>query len=569
MWDALERHSRDSPSRVAVLGEGAHLTYRELADRVRIYIRSMRSRGVSRRDLIAVTIEEGPDAIAALLAGFVSGIVFVWMDTAQPEPRRQLLLDDCRPRGMLTTSGGDLRIDWFDSMGAGTPLPDDTACLVYTSGSTGIPKGIVQFRDNLEQFCAWFADEVRLGASSRMLQLANMTYDAAYAEILTGILAGASLIAPDANVKRDVASVSDLMDRTDPTHMILVPSVCRYLLQVRAGRRSSPRRAVEVVGLFGETLPPDLLGGVRKHFPDARVYNLYGPTEATLATFYRVPHDFADHVVPIGWPIPGREVMLHSDSAEADADTGEIWIRSRYLAHGYVNRDQETRERFLPDPSGVPGVRIYRTGDIGRRLADQSLVFVGRLDDEVKIRGVRIQLGEVEATVRSAPGVTHASVRFFPEHEGGPRLAAYLQPLPASKVDVRTAHRYVADRLPPAMVPSAYVVLDELPLTSTGKVDRSKLPNPWDVPDRQPGSEADAKGLDPTALELGRIWRDVIGCPDVTVDDDFFAVGGTSLLAPQVIAGVQASFGVRLPLQAVFQQSRLGDFAELIESNRS
>lgn len=527
----------------AVICADGVLSRRELSERVQDCAR--RLDGV--RGFLAIEVADGADAVVALLAARDAGVPFVWLDPGMPPHRRARVVSDCRPAALLTFDAGPT----VSALPDAGPVPDGAACLVYTSGSTGSPKGIVQTGPNLDQFAGWFAAELGLAAGSRMLQWASMTYDAAYAEVLAATVAGATLVVPPAEVKADPERVAEWIAAHQVSHVLTVPSLFRHL--------AGPFPSVCSLSLFGETLRPAEVERAATHMPRARVTNFYGPTECTLATYYRVPPDFAADVVPVGIPVPGREIVL---------DSGEICVRSRYLALGYLNRDAETAERFLPDPRKEPGVRIYRTGDLGRLDDDGVLLFEGRQDDQVKIRGIRVQLAEIESVLRAQRGVADAAVRVLP---GEPTaLAAYLRP--GDGLDTGVVHRAIARHLPPAMVPSHYVTLERFPRTPSGKLDRAGLPDPRRAtadPSR-PGSGASAGRAPATELEraVAGIWHEVIDHPDAGPRDDFFAVGGTSLLAPKIVHAVGDRLGVRIPLRAVFEHSRLGDFAAYLETMR-
>ncbi|MFC4908290.1 non-ribosomal peptide synthetase [Actinomadura gamaensis] len=570
---ALSRHAAERPHAAAVIGAAGTLTYRDLDLRVDRVVASLAGAGLRPGDLLAIALPDGPHAVAALLAAVRAGLPFTWLDTDQPAHRHRLLLDDCRPRAVLTADGVHLR------PGARDGLPSGAACVVYTSGSTGVPKGIVQFGANLHQLAAWFAAEIGIGPDDRALQWAKFSYDAASLEVFAAVLTGAALVVPPPAAKSDVGTIARWIATQRVTLVQAVPSLCRALLHARDALGEPPLPHVRVLSLFGEILHGHLVARARTHFPDATLYNLYGPTECGLATFLRVP-DGADGAVPVGHPIPGREILLRAATGEPpsagmpvsegvpvseaapvpDGDIGEIWVRSPHLAHGYLDRPDETSRVFLPGGDG--GHRVYRTGDLGRRRPDGTLEFHGRGDDQVKIRGIRVELGEIDAALYADPGVAQAGVAVHGTGTADARLTAYLEPHPGAPVDIAALHRGLTRTLPAALVPAAYVLLDQLPRTSTGKIDRTALPDPEprggaDAPHRPPET--------PTQRALAEIWTSVLGCGRVGLDDDYFALGGTSLLAPRLVDAVHEELGVELPVRAVFEHPRLGHLADLID----
>ncbi|MEV8442181.1 non-ribosomal peptide synthetase [Actinosynnema sp. NPDC051121] len=551
-WERLAEHD---PAQPAVHSAEGVTSYGELAELVNQCASVLRALGLAPGEILAVEVDEGLPAVIALVAALRAEVPFVWLNPTDPPLRREQVLRDCRPAALLAWKGG--RPAARRAGGRPATVPADTGCVVYTSGSTGVPKGIVQRRGNLDQFARWFAAELALVRGSRMLQWAVMSYDAAYAEVLAALHVGATLVVPSAEEKADPARIAALVAEQRISHLLTVPSLCRALFAARPDR---PLPGVGSLSLFGEVLPPDLLTAAARHLPNAAIRNFYGPTECTLATWYRVPVGFTGEVVPIGRPIAGREILLDGTGV------GEVLVRSRYLAHGYLGREHETAQRFLADPGGDPAIRVYRTGDLGRYDEAGELVFVGRLDDEVKIRGVRIRLGDIEAALSTAPDVAEAVVRLHHADRVAPEIVAYVAAQPDRRPDVPALRRHAVRVLPPVMVPAHYVLLDDLPRTSTGKVDRAALPVPMPAhPGGPPGGPPDGE----LERELARIWQEAIGCAEVGVDDDFFEVGGYSLLAPRVVAQVTARLGLAVPQRAVFDHSRFADFAAYLTTLRA
>ncbi|MFF5209662.1 amino acid adenylation domain-containing protein [Streptosporangium sp. NPDC000396] len=593
---ALARHAEEEPDRPAVVSATGMLTYRDLALRVDRYRGALVSAGLRPGDVVAMTMADGADATAALLAAFVAGTPFVWLDGDQPAVRHRAIVDDCRPRGIVTTpegaamaadltrspavvvvAGDEATVFSGASGEAGSEVPADTSCLVYTSGSTGAPKGIVQRSGNLMHFASWFAGEVGLAPGARMLQWARPSYDAAYVEILGAVHAGATLVVPPPEVKPDGVRMREWVATHEVSHVFTVPTLFRRLLNARDEASAAPAGHMRSVTLFGEPLHGSLVGSVRRHFPGTVVYNMYGPTESTVATFYRVPDDY-DGAVPIGTDIPGIEILLRDAQGApvADGEEGEICIRSRYLAHGYLRRQKETDEVFLPDDGDPatrldgdgPAPRIYRTGDLGRRLPDGTLTFAGRRDGQVKIRGARVELGEIESVLLSDPAVAQAAVGVFGDETGTTHPAAYLEPHQGGSVDVKVLHRRLAGTLPAYMVPAAYVVLEKLPLTSTGKVDRQRLPDPRSLSKPAGPAQEPAAFTTETEKKLADIWCEVLNRDHVDPEDDFFALDGHSMLAVRITAAVAEVFEVEIPVRAVFEFPTVRELAAYVDTER-
>ncbi|MEU1880016.1 non-ribosomal peptide synthetase [Streptosporangium sp. NPDC020072] len=554
----------------AVITESGTLTYRGLERRAAQYSAALVRAGLRPGDVLVITVPDGPDAVAALLAARRARTPFAWLTADQPLERQMAIVADSSPVAVLAPAGADpfptalVQVEGDEAAvvrratgeARRTSVPQDTEYVVYTSGSTGTPKGIVQRTGNLDQLTRWLSTELDTRQGARMLQWARLAYDAAYVEIMTAVHGGAALVIPPGEVKGDPARIHRWIVEHEVTHLQTVPSLCRHLLDAAAG--SAPVGSVRTLSLFGESLHAELVLAARDAFPKAAVHNFYGPTECILATSQQVPQDAVDPI-PLGRPIPGREILLTDEDGRPvpDGEIGEIRVRSGFLAHGYLNRPEETRQVFLPE-------QTYRTGDLARRTADGGLVFSGRIDDQVKIRGARVELGEIEAALYRDPAVAQAAVRTYGDSPETLRPAAYVQPRPDAVIDVAALHRRLTRSLPTYMIPAAYVVLDEMPLTSTGKIDRLRLPTP-DAPD------ARDRGVEPVAFStetervLGEIWCQVIGCEQVGPDDDFFTVGGYSLLAPQVTAEVLERFEVGLPVRAVFDHPTLRELAARVD----
>ncbi|MEV7010099.1 non-ribosomal peptide synthetase [Streptosporangium sp. NPDC051022] len=560
----MNRHG-DAP---AVISESGVLTYGRLDRRAARYSAALVRAGLRPGDIVVITVPDGPDAIAALLAAQRARTPFVWLTVDQPLERRLSIVADCAPRAVLAPAGSDpfpvalVQVDGDEAVvvrrATGTPprsaVPPGTEYVAYTSGSTGTPKGIMQRTGNLDQLAKWLTAENGVREDSRLLQWARLTYDAAYVEILTALHGGAALIVPPEEAKGDAARIHEWIVQHEATHLQTVPSLCRHLLDA-CPYGSAPVEGVRTLSLFGESLHVDLVHAARRHFPKAVVHNFYGPTECILATWQPVPEEVIDPI-PLGRAIPGREILLTDDNGDPvpDGEVGEIRVRSGFLAHGYLNRPEETREVFLPE-------RTYRTGDLGRRTPDGGLLFAGRSDDQIKIRGARVELGEIEAALYREPTVAQGAVRTYGDNPESLRLAAYVQPRPDTVVDVPALHRRLTRTLPTYMIPASYVVVDQMPLTATGKIDRLRLP----APDARHRAVEPVEFSTETERGLGVIWCEVIGCEQAGPDDDFFTVGGYSLLAPQITAEVLERFGIELPVRAVFDHPTLRELSARID----
>ncbi|MEV6133364.1 non-ribosomal peptide synthetase [Streptomyces violaceusniger] len=584
------RGIREDDERPAIITADGVCTYGDLRRRVTQYSDVLACIGLRPYDAVAISIEHGPDAVAAIFATLEVGAAFVWLDSSQPAARNQNVVRDCGARYLMADSGqggkrlvaelaelnlGLLRIG--DSSAAfierisrdrgATTLPADTATVVYTSGSTGTPKGIVLTRSNIDQLTEWYADQVGLSPDARQFQWAQFTYDAACVEIFSAVRSGATLVMPPPEVKSDVRAVVEWIRRQEVTHLVTAPSLYRALADAVDSTGAAALDQVRVLTVSGEELRPALVAKMRAAFPRADIYNMYGQTENILATFHLVtPDDEHSSAVPVGRALPGREVVLRTADGDevADGELGEVWVRSRFLAPGYLNNPELTDAAFFPDPHGEPGFRIYRTGDLASRQANGELVFHRRVDHQIKMRGVRVELGEIEAALLDVAGIVHAGVVAREVDEGRSQLVAYVQLSTGAAVSPDQLKATLAQRLPRNMVPARFVVLDEMPLTTFGKIDRKRLPAA--ASDAEGPGGADAAVGSATERQLALIWSQILAVQPQGQDADFFALGGDSLTVPRVRDAVLAGFGVDVPLNSFYECPQLHQLATRVDT---
>ncbi|MFP2933938.1 amino acid adenylation domain-containing protein, partial [Pyxidicoccus sp. 3LG] len=431
------------------------------------------------------------------------------------------------------------------------------------SGSTGQPKGTVLSHRSLANHSTWMRALCDLRPGERGLQLTSLSFDVSVTEVFSTLLSGATLVMAPPEAHRDPAVLRETLVRHDITVLQVVPSMLRVLLDDPALRTATRLRWL-ISG--GEALPADLPPRVRQALPHVRLNNNYGPTETTIdATSWRVEGTFSSPVAPIGRPMANAQAYV-LDAHMRPVPTGvpgELYMGGVGLARGYLHRPHLTAERFVPNPfSTEPGARLYRTGDKVRWLADGTLDFLGRIDFQVKLRGLRIEPGEIEAALKQQPGVLDATVLVREDLPGNPRLVAYVVPREGGAVDTTELRQGLTRGLPEYMVPSAFVTLAALPLTPSGKLDRKALPAPdsdtdtaatWVAP-RTPAEQALA-GL---MAQLLRVER-------VGAEDSFFALGGHSLLATQLASRIRASFGVELPLRILFEEPTVAGLAARLD----
>jgi len=557
-----------APAAPAVSAADGALSYAALDRASRRVAAILRARGVGPDACVGVCLDRGALLPVALLAILRAGGAYLPLDPAHPDARLTAMLDDAGARVLLTAEPlagrfaawagevvalGAARVVSHegadqDAGGDGDADadadPESLAYVIYTSGSTGRPKGVGVPHRALANHMAWMDRAFPLAAADRVLQKTPAGFDASVWEFWAPLMAGATLVLAPPGADRDPGELLRAVADERITILQLVPSFLRAVLDEPALARCATLRR-----LFcgGEALPADLAARARAA-TGAEVVNLYGPTEVCIdATAHVLAGEAAD-TVPIGAPVDGvRAHVLHALGAPVPPGVpGELYLGGAQVARGYLGRPGLTAERFVPDPfSPVPGARLYRTGDRVRWLSTGALEFLGRVDQQVKVRGVRVEPGEVEAALRGHPGVAGCVVVARPDAGGDARLVAYVvAPRGCTVPPAAELRAHLRGRLADGMVPSAFVALDAFPLTPNGKLDTRALPEPGAAA----GGEPPVPPRDALELRLAQLWEAQLGTGAVGVRDDFFASGGHSLAALRLLATVERLTGRRVPM---------------------
>ncbi|MEA2558558.1 MAG: hypothetical protein QOH06_62 [Acidobacteriota bacterium] len=527
-----------SPDAVALSCGGVDLSYRELAGRANGLAHLLRELGVGPEVAVGLPAERSIETVVGLLGILKAGGLYVPLDPSFPQERLDGMIEDSGVRFVLSPER---------HAGTEAPavpaLPESLAYTIFTSGSTGRPKGVQVPHRALASFLASMAE--RLREDDVLLAVTTLSFDIAALEILLPLTVGARVVLASREVAADGALLAVEIERSGATVLQATPSTWQMLIE--SGWSGSP-------GLTafcgGEALPRELARSLLDR--TSALWNLYGPTETTVwSSAYRV-----DRTVSIGRPLANESIHLVDRRLQPVpvGVTGELLIGGSGVARGYSGRPDLTAERFAPDPFGEPGARLYRTGDLARRLPDGRLEILGRLDQQVKVRGFRVELGEVEAALEAHPAVSRAVAAV---RDG--RLAAYI----VGDADPAELRAWLTRRLPEPMIPSLFMTLEALPLTPNGKVDRRALPDPEPAPNMGNIGEAPATA-DETAL--AEIWEEVLGIEGVSRRRSFFELGGHSLLATRLISRVNQAFGTDLPLRALFEAPTLESLALLVAS---
>ncbi|MFH9611116.1 amino acid adenylation domain-containing protein [Streptomyces sp. NPDC017448] len=580
--DRVAEQAARTPDAVAVTGAGEHLTYRELLARANRLAHHLRAAGIGEGDVVGVALARGCGLLAAVLGMWQAGAAFLPLDPAHPARR---LAGQCADAGAVAILGdGTLPADAVPGLPvidvvaqapaigarpATAPVVrragEDAAYTMFTSGSTGRPKGVVVGHAAIANRIAHTVSAQGLGGSDRVLHKTRFGFDAAVLELFAPLAAGGTVVMAEPDAERDPAALLRAASEGAATVLQLVPSVLRVLLEVPDW---PPLPALRQVWLAGEPLSAELVARLRKRAP-VEVWNTYGPTECAVdVTAHPVDAAQSAGRVPIGRALPGLRLRV-LDRAGRLAPTGvpgELLVGGVGLARGYAGRPELTAERFVPDPYGPPGARLYRTGDLVRRSPSGELEFVGRVDAQVKVNGVRIEPGEVESALVSHPDVREAVVTVRELASGGSTLVAYYLaegdgPGAAAPASAALAG-HCRERLPAALVPGAFVRLDAFPLNANGKLDRAALPEP--AATGAPGERTAPSG--PLEELVAGLFTEVLEVADPGANTSFFALGGNSLLVIRLISAVQREFDVELPLRVVFEGPTVADLATAVEA---
>ncbi len=565
------------------------LTYGALDRRANQLAHRLGSLGIGPGSLVGVALRRGPDLVVALLAVWRAGAAYVPMDPDHPAERLAWTLADTRAPLVLTDRAARAALPAHDgtvllvldeaneaASRASSPFPDTAprlpggpaeaatraAYVLYTSGSTGRPKGVVVPHGGIANRVRWLASRHGLGPADRVLQKTTIGFDAAGLELFAPLLGGGTVVLAPHGVERDPAALLDAVAAGRITVLQAVPSVLRALANAPGWEGCD---ALRLLFSAGEPLHAELCHRLLARVPQAQIWNTYGPTECSVdLTEHRFDPAQTTGPVPIGRPLGGvRALVLDPRGRPVPAGgTGELYAAGAGVATGYLGRPALTADRFLPDPSGPPGARMYRTGDRVRPGADGTLEYLGRLDQQLKVNGVRIEPGEVEAALVAHPGVDGVVVGAAPDRAGGQRLVAWVQPRGAAPTPAEL-RAFARRTLPDPLVPAVFVTVAGFPRTASGKTDRAALPDPDSGDD---GGAGHVPPRDAAERAAARAWEVTLELPAGTVGahDDFFHRGGSSLHLGQLAGRLSAAAGRRIELRALFSALTVADQAALL-----
>jgi amino acid adenylation domain-containing protein len=577
------------PNHPAVRRGDRTWTYAELAADARALVGNLQAQGIRSGQVIGVTGPRSYEFIAAMLAVLMNGDVLLTLDRKLPAARQQLMLEISKCQSVVYIGEPRAQDAWLWTSTVNVirwpadrvaepagpivlpgVLPDDPAYIFFTSGTTGVPKGILGRQRGLSHFLTWQREQFGVGPDDRSAQLTGLSFDVVLRDVFLPLTSGATLCLPDDPDDLSVERILPWLENERITLLHTVPALAQSWLVRRPD--GVTLRSLRQVFFAGEPLTGTLIAQWRSAFPESgQIANFYGPTETTLAKcYYEVPAGNVEGVQPIGWPLPSTQALVLADRDRlcGSGEPGEIVIRTPFRSLGYLNAAPADQQRFAPNPFRATDDQdlIYYTGDRGRYRPDGAIEILGRLDDQVKIRGMRVEPDEVNAALARHPAVRE-SIVLARESDRTPHekfLAAYVVAVVRPAPSVRDLRQFLHDQLPEYMVPTAYILLAAMPLTPNGKVDRRALPMP-DAAPLELESIVDAPRT-PVEEALVDIWQHVMGRVQIGIHANFFEMGGHSLMATQIVSRVRQVFKIELPLRSLFETPTVAGLAEQIET---
>lgn len=599
-WIALQ--AENLPDAIAVISAENQLTFRELNQQANQLAHHLQALGVQPETLVGIYMNRSLDMIISIMGILKAGGTYVPLDPTYPKERLALILEETQAKVLVTQEHLaeqlpplqsqiiNLDTDWnaIASMSSANPNSEmgseALAYVMYTSGSTGKPKGVQITHANIHHYIQAMGEELQIQPSDVYLHTASFSFSSSVRQLIVPLSLGATVVLTTVEQLSDPLKLFEFIKTRGATIVDFVPSYWRRCTEILCNLEDERRRNLLDNRLrLALSASEPLLSDIPKIWqtelkPEIRFVNMYGQTETSgIIATYSIPQTNEDKakVVPIGKPIANTQIFLLNDELVpvTDGETGEIYIGGLTLGKGYLNRPDLTKERFTDDPfSSSPNTRLYKTGDLGRRLPNGAIAFAGRLDYQVKIRGKRVELGEIETSLALHPDVKQTVVVGNEAPSGDVRLIAYIVPEPSlaevRQVEfVRELRGYLQGKLPDYMVPSFFVRLSAFPLTPNGKIDRKALPS----------LEETQKGLATTyvpprngiELKLTEIWQKVLGVPQVGIQDNFFEVGGNSLLAVSLLNKVETALGTSLPVSIFAEAQTIEELSHYLSESRS
>jgi amino acid adenylation domain-containing protein len=595
----FEEQVKRSPDQIALICADQRLTYRELNTRANQLARHLQAQGVEPETLIGLYMERSVDIAISILGILKAGCAYVPLDHRSPKERLSTILEDTQIAIILTQtklikdlSNHQASVNCIDinvyeeelipenqELFISQVAPQHLAYVMYTSGSTGKPKGVEMPHNSISNYIQSLNQILEINAEDVYLHTTSFPFSSSMRQLMLPLTVGAKIVMATQEQIKNPLILFELIQKERVTVFDTVQSVWRYILQAleeldHVTREKLLESNLRLLLFSGGLLPKELFQKVRSTVKDkARIVNVYGQTESIGVCAYPIPDGFDQELVylPIGRPYPYLEVYILDENLQPvpTGEVGEMHVAGAGLARGYLNRPELTQEKFIAHPfSQEPGARLYKTGDLARQLPDGNFECVGRADFQVKIRGIRVELGEIETTILAHPAVQDVViVTRIVDISGEPSLVAYIVLKPEQKLTNKELRNFIKDKLPDYMIPATFVVLDALPLTPNGKIDRAALPAPDSV--KQEANETFVAPRNELEIQLTKIWSKVLGVKSIGIKDNFFEVGGHSLLAVSLFNEIERTVGKNLPLSILLQVQTIEEMAAVLSQEES
>lgn len=585
LHELFEAQAILTPDAIAICHNKLSLTYSELDKKSNQLAHHLIKSGVTTESLVVICLERSFEMIIGILGILKAGGAYVPVDPAYPKSRQQFVIDDTKTEIILTqkqfkasflkTGKTVVCIDIYDESlpvkNTSKPQLDissvNLAYVIYTSGSTGQPKGVQVEHQNVINLIKGQIEYVQHPVK-RFLYTYSFAFDGSVLLIWWTLLQGATLVIAEEGVEKDVQKLANTIEKEQISHLLTFPSLYSLLLEQNDIQKL---KTLESISLAGEIFPAKLARQHQKMLPDITLLNQYGPTEATVgATIYQVPQNFKEKKVPIGQPIADVSIYVLNENLEQSkiGEQGEIHIGGKGVARGYLNQEELTKEKFIPNPfSDNKEERLYKTGDLGRILSDGNLDFMGRADYQIKLRGYRIELAEVETTLAEHPLVRDVVVDVHGEIEANKKLVAFYTLQNNEKLNTTELRDFLLQKLPEYMVPSVFKKLNEMPIATSGKIDRKALPT---LSTERPDLEQELK-ISETYVQdwLTQLWQEELEIEEIGIEDKFFELGGNSLQAGSLIGKIQNTLKETVFVVSLFESPTIKEYAHFLEKNYS
>lgn len=572
--DRFRSRLNQLPTAAAVQQGSRVWNYRELAEAAQTVALELQASGVRPGDVVALRGQPGVPLVSGILGVWRIGGVILSIDPELPELRVAALLRQAGARWVLTWDEGAPALEAFDGVSTSSDTTDasqaalaDAAYVVFTSGTTGTPKGVVGSHQGLAHFLQWQRHTFDVGPGDRVAQLTGMSFDVLLRDLFLPLTSGATLCFPSQDDRLEPARTLEWLVRDGITYLHAVPTLAELWLS--GNRPTTTEHTLRCTFFAGEPLTDRLVRRWRHAFPGSEVVNLYGPTETTLAKcWYRVPDSPLPGVQPLGVPLPQTQILVLNSQHRVCGirEPGEIVIRTPFRALSGFDAEGRACELFVPNPVGDDRDAVYLTGDRGRFCPDGTLEILGRLDEQIKINGVRLDPTEVSLVLSAHPSVQTAVVVAREDGDGSKTLVAYVVSSPGGDTDAGALRSYASRRLPSAMIPVDVVFLSELPLTPNGKIDRGALPAP--VREYPSQGAVQVAPRNPVERHIASAWKEVLGIDSVGVYDNFFDLGGHSIAAVRVVNRLKSDLRCMVSLRMLFESPTIVELAASIQASQ-